>query len=389
MGRLTQHYETTFYSVIAFVNIILLQLADAVILVRESLDYPYEYVMLADCGQGNEVQSSQAAYYQTYTDDAPRDVARIVVITDQSRTLGNTKLWAYFTDTGINFTASLLPEGENGEYSGTAYNGYVHFACFQKPLAYIYSNGSAECYQRYNCSHAAISSTTTTQPPLSSSTHSETQSSLDIVSSPTSSTVLPFSNSVLSSTVSTTLSSLDSISLSSSSTFSRTSPLSSSIPTPPISTVSLLLNSTSSLEGGTTSLPPDNASPPPSDSGTSLLTSQIVGLVIGAALGVLTIVGVSTFAVWKWRKWKGTKKVAKVVGEQSFDTFEVKSDTSLIVEADGYPAGGELEAPLPVQELDGRSRPVEIHGFAVVELEGCHEDRVTLIGSVSHHGNCT
>ncbi|OTA63236.1 hypothetical protein K449DRAFT_443753 [Hypoxylon sp. EC38] len=364
MGRLTQHYETTFYSVNTFVHIILLQLADAVILGRESLDYPYEYVMLADCGQGNEVQSSQAAYYQTYTDDVPRDVARIVVVTDQSRTLGNTELWAYFTDTGINFTASLLPEGENGEYSGTAYNGYVHFACFQKPLAYIYSNGSAECYQRYNCSH-------------------------DIVSSPTSSTLLPFSNSVLSSIVSTTLSSLDSISLSSSSTFSRTSPLSSSIPTPPISTISLLLNSTSSFEGGTTSLPPDNASSPPSDSGTSLLTSQIVGLVIGAALGVLTIVGVSTFAVWKWRKWKGTKKVAKVVDEQSFDTFEVKSDTSLIVEADGYPAGGELEASLPVQELDGRSRPAEIHGFAVVELEGCHEDRVTLTGSVSHHGNCT
>ncbi|KAI0837838.1 hypothetical protein F5Y06DRAFT_297266 [Hypoxylon sp. FL0890] len=328
-------------------------------------------VLLTDCIHNNE-RLSQAAYYQTYTDATAKDSAEVSP-SSQDHIWENAESWAYFTDTGTNFTANLGPEGSNGDFAGTAYNGYVHFVCFQQPETYVYNSGGVGCYQRYNCSHAAIPSTITASSPLSSSsfsssTRSKTSLSSDSASISTTSTDSLLSSSVSSTTVSTT--SPSSTSVPSTPIVSTTSESSSSASLPPVRITSLSPNSTSSPTVSTTSSPPNSTSPPPSNNDKSLSKTQVIGLVVGVALGVLAVVGLGAFAVWKWRKWKGTKKAAKPPDEQSSDTSEEKPDTSQMVEADGFPAGSELDAPLPVRELDGRSRPAEIHGVPLAELEG-------------------
>lgn len=113
--------------------------------------------VLADCGQDSG-QLSEAAYYQDYTEQTPRDTAVVATLDGGLQIWENSDLWAYFTDTDTNFTANLGPKGVDGDYAGTAYNGYVHFTCWQKASSgrYIYSSGNLNCVQRYDCNHSKL-----------------------------------------------------------------------------------------------------------------------------------------------------------------------------------------------------------------------------------------
>lgn len=113
-------------------------------------------VVLADCGQDSQ-QFPEAAYFQNYTENAPQDTAIVETLSSTLQTWENSDLWAYFTDTGVNFTANLGKTGVDGEYAGTAYNGYVHFTCWQHASSgYIYLNNDLNCVQRYDCNHSEL-----------------------------------------------------------------------------------------------------------------------------------------------------------------------------------------------------------------------------------------
>ncbi|KAI1413829.1 hypothetical protein F5Y13DRAFT_198196 [Hypoxylon sp. FL1857] len=323
-------------------------------------------VILADCTNGND-ELYQAAYYRDNTESTPEDITQVATPNGQRHVWENSESWAYFADTSTNFTARLGPKGEDGEYSGSAYNGYAHFNCYQQSPTYVYGGGSVECYP-------SISVIVTTFSPLSRSTSNEVRTSSSISPPPP-----PPSPLTINKTSSSTRSASPSVTGTNSSsvvrgrlpTISTTLSSSSSLSfSPTVNTTSPSSTSTSSPTVSTTSLPSNNAPPPPSNSGTFLSTTQVIGIAIGVALCVLSAGGVGAFAVWKGRKRKGAQNAVKPLDEQLSDTFEERKAASPRVEADGLPAGGELDAPLPIRELYGRSCPAEIHGCPVAELEG-------------------
>ncbi|KAI1443709.1 hypothetical protein F5Y02DRAFT_419789 [Annulohypoxylon stygium] len=254
--------------------------------------YPFEHVILADCGEGAQ-QVSEAAYYQ-FTQNEPNDTAPVLT-DDRVHSWTNSYLRTYFENAHTEFTATLGPEVKDGEIAGTAYDEYVNYTCYQMPSTYVYnSSNNLSCFQRYYCGHGV---------PLSIATTSS---------------VLP----------------------------------------------SVLPSATSS----TTSLSLPTVTPSNSNDSKSLSVGEIIGISSGAVLGVLFVVGMVILVIW--RRQIRRKEDPKVLNRLSAEEVVRKPDISSISEADGFPAGSELEAPLPTRELGGRCRPVEIHGSPIAELEG-------------------
>ncbi|KAI6084877.1 hypothetical protein F4821DRAFT_242113 [Hypoxylon rubiginosum] len=67
--------------------------------------------------------------------------------------------------------------------------------------------------------------------------------------------------------------------------------------------------------------------------------------------------------VWRYRKSKRSETIKQQISSE-------RTPTPPMVEADGYPAGSELETPIPIRELGGKPLPAEIHGIPVYEMEG-------------------
>ncbi|KAI2472467.1 hypothetical protein F4781DRAFT_445387 [Annulohypoxylon bovei var. microspora] len=318
---LDNYYIAILYTAITFV--LLSSPAKADSLPAPSTFYPYQHVILADCGQGDEMVS-EAAYYKDNMQDSPTETAQVMT-SGQSDSQLNSDLWAYFSGSDTHFTAKIGKGGKDGDISGTASDGYSNFTCYQMPSAYVYSNNdNLTCFQRYSCGYGVALSIATTPSPSSPTTSSTT-------------------SLVISDTTSLVISGMASSSSSASST---------------------------------------------SDSGGSLSMGQIIGLSNGLIVGALFVAGAVAFVIWR-RRARKRKKDVRSPDDQLLEIIVGEPDIPPMVEADGFPAGRELEAPFPIRELDGRSRPVETHGVPVAELEGDSKIKFTLGSEVHKDENWT
>ncbi|KAI1373277.1 hypothetical protein F4677DRAFT_429899 [Hypoxylon crocopeplum] len=259
--------------------------------------------------------------------------------------------------------------------------------------SYVYSSNSLSCLQKYNCNHSLPPSSiksATTSSDTSSSTSSPTASSQTTSSSTTTSPLRSLSaTSVFTTSSLTKTSSAPSSSAESSTTTSSSATSLSSTSSPATSSAETTssLTTPSLATAGRTS-PPSNATPPPpsSDSG-SLSTGAMMGLSIGLTILVLALMATVAFMIWRYRVLNQTKVEPIKPRDVFSETSEGRLSTPPIVEADGYPAGYELETPLPVRELDGRLRPAEIHGIPLAELEEGSRRTLGLTHKVHEHMN--
>ncbi|KAI1879679.1 hypothetical protein JX265_002633 [Neoarthrinium moseri] len=123
-----------------------------------------EHVVLADCRDGNNVLSSQIAYFPTIGGNTPQDVATVVT------TSGQTALWvcstttALFTDTNTQFVAKIGPKVADGAFAGTGSNGFDSnnggFRCWQQFSPQYYTYGNTTCNMVYDCTHRLAPSNT-------------------------------------------------------------------------------------------------------------------------------------------------------------------------------------------------------------------------------------
>ncbi|KAI1090279.1 hypothetical protein F5B19DRAFT_464030 [Rostrohypoxylon terebratum] len=282
-----QHYMLILYVLITISCTPFSILAKETIAIRLA-GYPFEHVILADCGEGAQ-QVSEAAYYQRIQNE-PNDTAPVFT-DDRVHSWTNSYLRTYFENAHTEFTASLGPEVKDGEIAGTAYDEYVNYTCYQMPSTYVYnSSNDLGCFQRYYCGHGVPLSIGTTSSALPSATSS------------------------------------------------------------------------------TISLPFPTLTSSASNDSKSLSAGEIIGISSGAILGVLFVVGMAIMMIWRRRI--RMKEDPKALDHRSAEEIVRKPEIPPMSEADGFPAGSELETPLPTYELGGPCRPVEIHSYPIAELEG-------------------
>ncbi len=113
-----------------------------------------EHVVLADCLDGTFV-SSQVAYYPGDAVGDPQDVAVVSTPSGQAALWVNAVTHVLFTDTSVNFTATLGPRVQDGQFAGSGYNDYGNFSCYQIYFKDRYTYGTTKCAQVYLCDHSA------------------------------------------------------------------------------------------------------------------------------------------------------------------------------------------------------------------------------------------
>ncbi len=112
-----------------------------------------EHVVLADCRNGNNVLSSQMAYFPGAPSSSPQDVAIVNTPSGQTALWPGSTTAALFTTTGVTFTAVLGPQVANGSYAGSGNNTYTGFTCWQRYVLNLYKYGNTTCSQVYDCDH--------------------------------------------------------------------------------------------------------------------------------------------------------------------------------------------------------------------------------------------
>ncbi|KAI0159951.1 hypothetical protein GGR52DRAFT_170767 [Hypoxylon sp. FL1284] len=141
-----------------------------------------ENVVLADCTgtQNGSDLSSEVSYYTGVPDDTPDDIS--VVTTGSHQSWANRTTSAFFSDTGVTFTAVLRESGDAGDYAGTGDNGYGNFTCWQMASTYLYAHDNRNCFIAYDCNHqgapVTLPSPSASPPSIPSASSSTTASSV-------------------------------------------------------------------------------------------------------------------------------------------------------------------------------------------------------------------
>lgn len=131
---------------------------------------PDEHVVLADCHAGNNVFSSQVAYFHGPPNDKPQDVAPVVTPANQTRLWPANTTTAFFSTTGTSFTAQLGQPVDLGGFAGTGSNGYTNFTCWRRYQANLYKYDGAVCAMSYDCTHEPMPNGTKLDPDPGAST---------------------------------------------------------------------------------------------------------------------------------------------------------------------------------------------------------------------------
>ncbi|KLU90195.1 hypothetical protein MAPG_09159 [Magnaporthiopsis poae ATCC 64411] len=125
---------------------------------------PGEHVVLADCHAGNNVYSSQIAYFNGPPNDKPQDVAPVVTPANQTRLWPANTTTGFFSTTGTSFTAQLGPPVDLGGFAGTGFNDYANFTCWRRYQANLYKYDGAICAMSYDCTHEPMPNGTKADP---------------------------------------------------------------------------------------------------------------------------------------------------------------------------------------------------------------------------------
>ncbi|KAI0129063.1 hypothetical protein BJ170DRAFT_358644 [Xylariales sp. AK1849] len=137
-----------------------------------------EHVVLADCADSSGVLSSEMAYYSSSPDSSPGDIAGITTDNNQTAAWTCSTTNAVFTDTGVTFSAKIGPGVADGEYAGTASNGYDSknggFRCWQSSFLNLYRHGDMNCSMVYDCDHDKAPTSTTIASCTASATSTAT-----------------------------------------------------------------------------------------------------------------------------------------------------------------------------------------------------------------------
>ncbi|KAI0173272.1 hypothetical protein GGR52DRAFT_379670 [Hypoxylon sp. FL1284] len=326
---------------------------------------PDDHVVLADCGW-----VSQAGYYQSYNEASPRHTAVIVGPNGGVGTrLENLNVWAYFPEDNTNFTAKLGPLGTEGDIAGTASDGQADFTCWQQSGRSFSADG-LDCNQRYDCNRTALAS----HPVVSNPPPTDTSTSVVMINALAPAPTGPTTTESAQLLTPSPIPSLTQVTLPLAPSSDQSSAVLGSSLSLPLSTSSIKgmalpsSSRTSSLLSGSTASGTSTTSSTP-DTGLNASSIVIISVSIGVPLLIIVIAGITSVVVRRYLTSKPAQ-ATKSGDESPLEAAEERPSTPPTVEADGYPAGSELETPAPVFELDGKLLPVEIHGTPVGELEG-------------------
>ena len=121
-----------------------------------------EHVVLADCRDGEGVQSSQMAYYNNSITSYPNSVAAVRTAKGQMAHWEGPDLISATFDSGVTFTANITTVVAQGQYAGTGENDYGSFTCWYNSTSNLYHWGNATCDEVYDCNHQALPVATNT-----------------------------------------------------------------------------------------------------------------------------------------------------------------------------------------------------------------------------------